>query len=360
MTPLRKTRVMIVEDSSVVRALLEYIITADPRLELAASVATGEEAVALAARLKPDVISLDIRLPGIDGFETTHRIMRESPTPIVVVSGSIENEDLRIAMEALNAGALAVIEKPVAPTREGFAAIADKLCGTLIAMADVKVVRQLRRSTGRAAKATPELPEATPASSQSPRYPIGIVALVASTGGPRALARVISGLGQVEVPIVVVQHITNAFVGGFATWLGQSTAADVTLAADGMVMRPGRVHVAPGGVHLVVDHATLNTVAGATGRGHLPSGDMLLESIAKSFGGHAIGVVLTGMGDDGADGLLAMRRAGAYTIAESGTTAAVFGMPRVAIERGAAVAQLPLDAIATRIRALLREPVESF
>ncbi len=343
-------RVMIVEDSSVVRALLEHVIGSDPRLVTVASVASGEAALAKLAVVRPDVISLDIRLPGIDGFETTRHIMRSTPTPIVVVSGSVEDADLRIAMRALEAGALAVVEKPVGTSRAEYEAVAARICDALVTMSEVRVVRQkaVPHKAPRPSSAPPAVWGERP-----PDRPVGIVGLVASTGGPAALARVIGDLGPVGVPVVVVQHITPAFVGGFADWLGQVTGVPVALAADGAPLAAGKVHVAPAETHLVVEPLRLRTRgAPAPGR-HTPSGDVLLDSVAEAFGGRAIGAVLTGMGRDGAEGLLRLREAGGYTIAQDRSSAVVYGMPRAAVECGAAIEALPVEAIGGRIRALL-------
>ncbi len=341
---------MIVEDSSVVRALLEHVIETDPRLAVVASVASGEAALARLARARPDVISLDIRLPGIDGFETTRRIMRTAPTPIVVVSGSVEDADLRIAMRALDAGALHVVEKPVGTSRAEYEAVAGRICDALAAMSEVRVMRQRPdpRVLPRRAPAV-----AVAAGEGPPARPVGIVALVASTGGPAALARVIGDLGPVAAPVVVVQHITAAFVGGFADWLGQVTSAPVALARDGEALIAGRVYVASAGAHLAVASGRLRTQLGPAPGRHMPSGDVLLGAVADSFGGRAIGAVLTGMGSDGAEGLARLRAAGGYTIAQDQASSVVYGMPRAAVESGAAIEALPVDAIGARIRDLL-------
>jgi two-component system, chemotaxis family, protein-glutamate methylesterase/glutaminase len=350
-TPVAAKRVMIVEDSGVVRAMLEHIVAGDPRLALAASVESGEAALARLETVRPDVISLDIRLPGIDGFVTTRRVMQTLPTPIVVVSGSVEKADLRIAMRALEAGALAVVEKPVGTTNADYAAVARRICDTLVAMSEVRVLRQKTPSS--VAPRDPAPASAVPGA-MPPERPVGVVALVASTGGPAALARVIGDLGPVAVPVVVAQHITPAFVGGFADWLGQVTGTPAAVGRDGEALVAGRVHVAPADRHLAIaSDGRLRTRNGVRPERYTPSGDVLLRSVAESLGGRAIAAVLTGMGADGAEGLAALRAAGGYTLAQDRATAVVYGMPRAAVERGGVIESLPVEAIGGRIRRLL-------
>ncbi len=349
--PTERKRVLVIEDSSVVRALLEHVIGSDPRLVLVGSVGSGEEALERLGRVRPDVISLDIRLPGIDGFETTGRIMRAAPTPIVVVSGSVEDADLQIAMRALEAGALAVVEKPVGTTRAEYQAVSRHICDALVAMSEVRVVRQKTDRAG--VRPAPPRAAATQSEGSPPVRPVGIVALVASTGGPAALARVITDLGEVAVPVAVVQHITPSFVAGFAVWLGEVTGRPVALARGGERPAPGHIYVAPADTHLAIEADRFSTPDGPSELRHRPSGDILLSSVAASYGGRAIAAVLTGMGSDGADGLGRVRAAGGYTIAQDQASAVVYGMPRAAVERGAAIDVLPLDAIGGRIRTLL-------
>ena len=210
---MRKIRVMIIEDSDVVRMLLEEIIGRDSRLEVAASVSSAEEALRLIHKVAPDVISLDIRLPGMNGFQATKRIMSERPTPIVVVSASVEKEDLKVSMNALKAGALAIVEKPVGTTRSDYQEMADQLCTQVAIMSAVKVVRQ-RRPPSPSPAARPSGPPAYRVRKDGAFRVLGIAA---STGGPNALERLLGGLpADFPLPILVVQHITPSFLEGFA------------------------------------------------------------------------------------------------------------------------------------------------
>ena len=345
MTKPRKIRVMVVEDSAVIRELLCHIIAEHPQLEVAASVGSGEEALRLLETISPDVISLDIRLPGIDGFETTCRVMSRKPTPIVVVSASVESEDLKISMNALRAGALAVLEKPVGVTNADYAAIAARLCTQLVIMSSVKLIRQkLARPFG--SNPFPQTPSAG--------GPYSLLAVAASTGGPNALTTLLRELGRsFPLPILLVQHITPSFLEGFVSWLDFQGPLKAVVARDGERPQPGVVHVAPAERHLVLKAGLMRLQSDPPVSYQRPSGTVLFESLAPELGPRALGLLLTGMGDDGARGLLAMRAAGAYTLAEDESTAVVYGMPGEAAKLGAVSELLPLSELAPRILQLL-------
>lgn len=342
---------MLVEDSLVVRELLRHIVGRDPRLDVVAAVASGEEALATLAQVRPDVISMDIRLPGIDGLETTRRIMAEWPTPIVVVADAVEDSSLRISMNALRAGALSVVEKPVATTHAGYDAVSAEICTQLRIMAAVPVIR--RRPIGsewagrRSGIPTMESLSAPRAASENPT----VLAIAASTGGPPALARVLGSLPDgFPVPVLVVQHMGAAFMDGFASWLNGVVSLPVTVANDGARAEPGRVYVAPGDRHLEFapgGHLRISDALPVGGQ--RPAASVLFSSVARHAGPRGIGVLLTGMGEDGAAGLLDMRRAGAQTVAEDESTAVVFGMPAAAIRLSAASSILPLDRVGPHI-----------
>ncbi len=352
---MTRIRVLIVEDSLVVATFLEHVIDSDPRLRVAAVATTAERALELMPRLRPDVVLMDVRLPGIDGVEATRRIMQTQPTPIVVASAALADPTLQISMNALKAGALAVIEKPAGPGRDPDGRQARRLCTQLYIMSQLKVVRQ-RPIRPLPADEAPQRPQ--PAIEMPPVQPDGappfdMLGLVASTGGPNALAQVLGTLpADFPLPVTLVQHIGAEFADGFASWLGTQVHLPTLIARHGERARPGHIHVAPGGRHLTVRGGILMLTDTPPVCGQKPSGTVLLAALAEDYGARAIGVVLTGMGDDGAEGLLAMRRAGAYTIAEDESTAIVYGMPGVAARLGAARAILPLEAIGTRILAM--------
>lgn len=333
-------RVLIVEDSAVVREHLRRIISADPRLEIAGIAASGEEALAMLERVSPDVVSMDIHLPGMSGLEATRRIMEHRPTPIVVVSG-IASDELNLTMEALKAGALSVVEKPVSAGHEAYDALAGRLCTQLAIMSEVKVVRQ-RKFIPRAAR------KAVPARRCSGRY--RMLGVAASTGGPNALAQLLSDLGpDFPLPIAVVQHLSPGFVEGFASWLAGVTRFPVEVVRGRMPLSGGGVYVAPSDWHLAADGVSVWLHGGPPVGSHCPSGTVLFASMAKNLGGCGIGVLLTGMGDDGAAGLRELRAAGGFTIAEDESTAVVYGMPAAGVRMGAVCESLPLGSIGPRV-----------
>jgi two-component system chemotaxis response regulator CheB len=346
---MRKIGVLIVEDSDVVRQLLQHIIGTDPRFEVLAATASAEEALKALEHISPDVISLDIRLPGMNGFEATRQIMREKPTPIVVCSASVESEDLKITMNALRAGALAVVEKPVGTTRTDYDRLARTLCTQLAIMSEVKVVRQ--RAFGSTAPTVrhpgaPAIPRGYARASGRLRF----LGIGASTGGPNAIVQVLNELGpDFPLPVLLVQHMMPSFLEGFASWLTSVTPYRAVIARSGDVTAPGVVYLAPADHHLQLDGDRIRLSQDPPASAQRPSATVLFHSIARSAGPSGIGVLLTGMGDDGADGLLALRRAGGYTVAEHESTATVYGMPKAAVDRHAACDCLPLQDIAPRV-----------
>jgi two-component system, chemotaxis family, protein-glutamate methylesterase/glutaminase len=338
---MKKIRVLIIEDSKVMRQFLEHIIGLDPRLEIAASVESAEEALRILDRVAPDVISMDIRLPGMNGLEATRRIMAERPTPIVVVSASVEREDLQITINALEAGALSVLEKPLGTSTSEYEALAERLCTQLAIMSAVKVFR--RRT---AAISTPRVKQRI-IPNPGPYRMLGIVC---STGGPSALVQLLGGLGSdFPLPIALVQHITSSFLVGFADWLQSICPFSVVMVRDRVVPVRGCVYMSAPDLHLRVGDGYLQVDDSDPVCGMRPSGTVLFECMAKNLGAGALGVLLTGMGDDGASGLLEIRKRGGHTIAEDESTAVVYGMPAQAVRLGAVCESLPLPAIAPRI-----------
>jgi two-component system, chemotaxis family, protein-glutamate methylesterase/glutaminase len=345
---MSKIRVMIVEDSRVVREFLVQLIGADPRLEVAVAVDCAEEALRLLERVSPDVISMDIRLPGMNGFEATQQIMTRKPTPIVVVSASVEAEDLKVSMNALRAGALSVVEKPAGLAHEDYERLARRLCDQLVLMSQVKVIRQRIDRGVRFAPARPSL--AAVHATQASVGPFRMVGMVASTGGPAALTQIFRHLpADFPVPILVIQHITSSFLEGFATWLGSIAPLPVRFARDGETAAAGTIYLPSADRHLRVEGTRLRLDASAPVNLQRPSGTILFRSMAQSAGSAALGVLLTGMGEDGAEGLRELRQAGGYTLAEDESTAVVYGMPAVAIRLGAVCESLPLSEIGPRV-----------
>jgi two-component system chemotaxis response regulator CheB len=346
-------RVLVTEDSVVARALLVSIVGRDPGLEVVGEARDGEEAVALAAKLKPDVITMDVHMPKLDGLEATRRIMAEAPTPIVVIS-AIDPKDVRLSFEALDSGALAVLAKPTGPAAPDFADRAAEIVNTIKTMAGVRVVKRRPKlgaasATPEPAAPTPQTPHPTPpATRAATRRRIDVVAIGSSTGGPDALGKIVGALpATAPVPIVIVQHITVGFHQGLVDWLNNVTPLNVKLGVDGEPIKTGEVVIAPGEHHMTIDAGRrIKLIDEGPVRGHRPSATKLFQSVTKVYGANALGVILTGMGDDGADGLVDLHKAGGWVIGQDEATCVVYGMPREAALRGAVSEVLPLGEIA--------------
>lgn len=343
MTKSRPIRVMIVEDSAVVRTLLTHIVAADSRLTVASAVSSAEEAIAALPAVRPDVISMDIRLPGIDGLEATRRIMTDQPTPIVVISASIDKTSLKSTMDALNAGALAVVEKPVGTGHADYAGIAREICTQLVIMSQVAVVRHRIR------------PRVTPAVNGTTAKPPEMVLCAASTGGPQALAKLFVGLGALSLPVLLVQHMGAAFMDGFATWLDSVVPQRVVIGEAGVEPQPNTIHVAPGDRHMRLASDRRIAISGAAPvGGQRPSATLLFESAAEALDGAALGIVLTGMGEDGGAGVARLKSLGGSAVAEHENSAVVYGMPAAAARAGALA--LPLELMPAHLRRILARP----
>jgi two-component system chemotaxis response regulator CheB len=345
---VKRIRVLVVDDSPTSRLLLVEILRADHEIEVVGQAADGLEAVELVKRLRPDIVTMDVQMPRLDGFAATKRIMVESPTPILITT-SVDPRALSVSLEAVRMGALAVQAKPGDPRAPGFDEEARELVRQVKAMSRVKVVRHHDREP-----APP--PAASAASAAVLRdVPAEVVAIAASTGGPAALHRILTILpADFPVPILVVQHISRGFAPGFAGWLDKASPLRVKMAEEGEALRPATVYVAVDDHHLCLSASRrihLST-APAVG-GFRPSATVLFESVAAAFGGNALAVILTGMGRDGVDGLRAIRRAGGRTVAESEATAVIYGMPAAAVHAGLADFILPLDEVCAAVAGLL-------
>lgn len=340
-------RVLVVEDSATARELLVRILREDAALEVVGEARDGVEAVEKTKALRPDVITMDILMPRMNGFEATRQIMIDAPTPIVIVSGISDLHEVEVSLHALRLGALTVLEKPPGPDSADFDEQRRRLLQTIKAMAQVKVVR---RWPERIVPAPPSLPHV-----RLPARP-RVVAIAASTGGPAALAHILCQLPpDFPLPVLVVQHIAKGFVDGFAAWLNTAAASvRVTVARDGEPLRPGTVYIAPDDRHLGVDDGSTIAISDADPiDGFRPSGTFLFESVADAFGNAVVAVVLTGMGSDGLAGLRAIQMAGGRIIVQDEATSVVFGMPGAAVSAGLADVTSPLGAIAGHLRELV-------
>jgi two-component system chemotaxis response regulator CheB len=348
-------RVLIAEDSAVTREYLVYLLAQDPDLQVVGTARDGLEAVAQAERLKPDVILMDVHMPRLNGYEATRQIMERVPTPIVMISASSSRDEAAMAFRALQAGAVTLVDKPRGPDHPAQAETTRRLLKTVKLMAEVKVVRRWAKDRGQGSGAGGQ-GELTVSRPRTPipcmDRKIRLIAIGASTGGPQVLAEILGRLpGDIGVPILVVQHITPGFTAGLADWLTQATRLTVKLAQPDEVVRRGTVYLAPDCSQMEITqegriHLTEEVVEG----GLCPSASYLFQSVAETYGRSAIGVLLTGMGRDGAEGLRRLREAGGLTIAQDEESSIVFGMPGEAIRVGAAEYALSPEQIAELIR----------
>lgn len=344
------TRVLVAEDSTTVRRLLVEILESDPELEVVGEASDGVEAVELTARLRPDVVVMDVYMPEMDGLAATKAIMERAPTPIVVISSRVTDQ-IGLSLAATEAGALHVLAKPTLHDAEPDASQAE-LVRMVKAMADVKVVRRWGRSRNEAPE--PDPPPAWIEQDSSLR----VVAIGASTGGPAAVRRILTGLPpEFPTPLLVVQHIARGFAGGFAEWLDGSCDLRVAIARDEEPLQPARVYVAPDDRHLGATRDGRIRLSDAPSlAGFRPSATYLFESVAGAFGREAVAVVLSGMGTDGIEGLRALRSAGGRILAQDQASAVVYGMGGEAVERGLVDEVLGVERIAPRLLEYARRP----
>lgn len=338
-------RVVIAEDSTTARALLVDICRRDLGIVVVGEAADGLQAVRLTQRLRPDLVLMDVYMPVLDGIEATKEIMRVAPTPIIMVTAGAAPGDVEAGLSALRFGALTVIPKPTGTDSPESGAAARRLVDLVKALADVKVIR--RRT---------ESPE--PREIVVPRAPGRLVAVAASTGGPPALSRFLQELPiELPAPVVVVQHIVGGFLPGLTGWLRTAVPFRVTEAVDGEVLQPGGVYLAPDGSHLEVCSSLRVRLTDAPPvSGFRPSATVLFRSVARSLGPGAIGVVLTGMGEDGLEGARDMHAAGALILAQDKASSVVYGMPRAVADAGLAEVVGPVARLAAEVSAaLMRE-----
>jgi two-component system chemotaxis response regulator CheB len=339
-------RVLVAEDSPTARALLVGILSSDPEIEVVGEAQDGTQAVEMTQALRPDVVTMDIRMPRLDGFEATKEIMITAPTRIIIVTASTIAHEVETSLYALRAGALTVLPKPHGPQAPDFEETARQLLATVKSMAQVKVVRHWRPAAplpGAGREEKPARPRSTPRGR--------VVALATSTGGPAALYQLLGDLPtEFPPPILVVQHIAPGFIAGLADWLNKACGLRVKVAEDGETLAARTVYFAPDNRHLgVTDLGRVALSQAPPVGGFRPSASFLFESVARAYGPAAVGVILTGMGDDGVDGLRALQRAGGRALAQDEKTSVVFGMPGAAVGAGAVEEVLPLQDISRRL-----------
>jgi len=347
----RKTiQVLIVEDSPVSQALLAHILGNDPDIRILGTAGDGEEALEFLANKKPDVITMDVKMPKLDGYETTRRIMETRPVPIVIVTASHSRDAAASSFRAMQAGAVAVIGKPKGIGHPDHAEAARKLVETVKLMSEIKVIRRFnrpRRAETTGSKATRKSIAALRAQ---------IIAIGVSTGGPPVLQTILSKLPKdLPVPVLITQHIAVGFLDGMADWLRQTTGFHVLVAAQGEPLRRGHAYLAPDGFHLGVDGDGRVALSKAPPENGLrPSVGPMFRSVAEHYGARAVAALLTGMGRDGADELKLLKDKGAVTIAQDKESSLVHGMPAEAIALGAADYVLPPERIAALMASLIQ------
>ena len=344
-------KVLIVEDSPVVREFLSYVLSADPDIEVIGTADNGEEALEAVKRKRPNVVTMDIHMPKLNGFVATRRIMETYPTPIVIVSGSTTAQEIATTFRALEAGALAIVPRPKGIGHPEHQATAKELIQTVKLMSEVKVVRRWPRpKTESAIRSVPRV-EIHRASAE-----VKIVAMGASTGGPIVLQTILSELDKdFAVPILIVQHMTSGFTEGFAEWLSQSSGLPAHVAADGEDALPGHVYIAQDGFQMGVKAGGRIALSkDEPENGLRPSVSYLFRSVANAYGRQGVGVLLTGMGKDGAEELKLMKDSGAVTIVQDEKSSVVAGMPGEAIKLGAESYVLSPDRIAGALKNLVK------
>jgi two-component system chemotaxis response regulator CheB len=349
---MQRTRVLIVEDSLTVRGRLAEILASDPDIEVIGQAEDGKRAIEICGQCRPDVITMDIMLPIMSGLAATEYIMAHCPTPILVVSASINRGELFKIYDALAAGAVDVLEKPVGTEAEGV--WERRFLSTLKLVAKIRVITHPRARLAGLYRSVVKAPLQLIDSSR-PAQKYDLVAIGASTGGPAAIVEILRSLpAAFQLPILFVLHINEPFGTAFADWLDGQTGRRVAYPKDGAPLSSaiGRVAMAPGGQHLIVRDGCLDLTTDPERHSCRPSVDVLFESVARECGASAVACLLTGMGKDGALGLLKIRSAGGMTIAQDEATSVVYGMPREAAMLGAATDVLRLGDIGPRLAAL--------
>jgi two-component system chemotaxis response regulator CheB len=349
----KKFRVLIVDDSAFMRKVLEHIFNADDQLQVAGHAKDGREAVAMAESLKPDIITMDINMPHMDGLQATAQIMTTNPRPIVIVS-SESKEGAASTLKALELGAIEFVAKPSSGIDLDMQSVKEELLRKVRMAAKVRVVRTASRVAltvqGANGSATPA--KQSPAVRTAPVIPADqrfpVVVLGASTGGPATVMRLAPGFTRdFPAAVFLVQHMPASFTTQYAAQLAEFTSIRVKEAETNEAVQPGTLYICPGAQHLRVTPSGRIQLDNTSGRinGYLPNIDVTMETVAAYAGAMSIGVVLTGMGNDGANGAKAIKSAGGMVLAQDEATSVIFGMPAEAIKLGAVDRVLPIDDI---------------
>ncbi|MBE0647401.1 MAG: chemotaxis-specific protein-glutamate methyltransferase CheB [Bacteroidales bacterium] len=352
MSQKEKIRVLIVDDSVTARNLLKLLLLEDPQFEIAGIVSNGSEAVAFVEKEKPDVISMDIHMPVMNGFEATRQIMSTYPVPIVIVSTTYNPSETQLSFKALEAGALTILPRPIGPGHPDFLKHGKIYRTTLKSLSEVRVIRRHGGESRPVQKLdkTQECDEPNHTDERK-RTDSRIVAIGASAGGPAALQIIIRSLPpNFPAPILIVQHIDKGFAEGFAHWLCSLSKIPVVIPKDGEALLPGHIYLASGDHHLGVKKEGIASISSASPEhGLRPAVSFLFRSVALVYGNKATAILLSGMGQDGAGELKNLKELGAYTIVQNEATSLVYGMPGEAVRLRASCRVLPPEQMVQAI-----------
>jgi two-component system chemotaxis response regulator CheB len=347
----RKINVLVADDSKVTRMFLVHLLESDPQICVIGAVNDGQAALDFLQENKPDVVLMDIHMPRLDGFEATRCIMETQPVPIIICTATTDPKEVATTFRSMEAGAVACIEKPIGREHTDFDAMVTNLLQTVKLMSEVKVVRRWPRSR----LAPLPAPVARPAELRPASAAVKLIGMGASTGGPPVLQTVLASLPKdFPVPILIVQHIARGFLPGMAEWLNQTTGMQIHVASYGTCPLPGHVYLAPDDFHMGISASgRILLTKEEPENGLRPAVSFLFRTLAEVCGPNALGVLLTGMGKDGAAELKLMKDKGAVTIAQDRESSVVHGMPGEAIEAGGAMHVLSADNIPAALIALV-------
>lgn len=339
-------RVLIADDSKLTRLVIRDLLARDPAITVVGEAGDGGQAVELTCQLKPDLVLLDVMMPVMDGISAVVEIMARCPTPILILSSNVDPTDSRSAFNAIRHGALDVMEKPAGVATEAFGEIAAALIAKIRSLSKIRVIHHFRRPR-------PQPPPVKPPVSHGR----DILAIGASTGGPKAVMSLVKSLAaSCPVPVLIVQHIAHGFAAGFAEWLDRECAIRVRLASDGAPLAAGVALVAPNDLQMEVQGGKVHLLDAPPVNCCRPSVDVLFRSLARDgLAPRLVAVLLTGMGQDGAEGMAALKTAGGLNIAQDEGSSAVFGMPRAAIQLNAVHQILPLGEIPSILNRLFAD-----
>ncbi len=339
-------KVLVVEDSPTIQELIIYILNSDENIEVIGVVNNGKESIEFIEKNKPDIITMDINMPVMDGFEATKRIMETNPIPIIVITGLFNSHDIDRTFQAIEAGAVSVIEKPVGINHDDFYKISQNIIDMVKIMSEVKVVKR------KADYKNIKLNLLSDIKSNNVFLDIKIAAIGVSTGGPPVLQTLFSKLpSNIKIPILVVQHIAPGFLNGLVDWLSKFTEYPIHIASQGEKALPGHIYFAPDGFHMEIrNNGQILLNSGEKENGLRPSVSCLFRSIANYYGKNSMAILLTGMGKDGAQELKVLKNKGAITVAQDKETSVVYGMPGEAVKLNAATYVLAPKKIAELFR----------